>query len=162
MNAQEFKERYLPLGKVMYALAMRLLHHPDEAQEVVQECFSLLWERKDRLHEVAQVQAYCLSVVRNTALLRLRKAQTWEALDERKDDMPETDEGETRRQELQTEAWQLLEALPDDAKEIFRLRFIHGMKADEIAQRTGKTAENVRAILSRNLKRMRTTLQTKE
>ncbi len=159
MTAQEFQTRLLPLGQSMYAMAMSVLHHPDSAKEVVQECYSKLWERRNQLDYIENLKAYVLTMVRNTALLQLRSSIRWEDLTEEKVNEIEDEVADTERMALEEKALALVAHQPEEVKEILRLRFTEGLSTEAIAGKVGKTAENVRAILSRRLRQMREELK---
>ncbi len=158
MTAETFKRECLPLGGAMYALAMQLLRHADEAKEAVQETFTRLWERRETLGNIDNLQAYSLAIVRNVCILRIRQAARWEDIDETQTDFADTDD-DGERIALEEKAQALLAEQPPEVREIFRLRFVEGLTTDAIATKTGKTPDNVRTILSRRLRQMREQLK---
>ncbi len=65
MAFSEIYERFWPL---LYRHARRFLKHNDEARDVVQEVFLLLWEKIPTLHIDISLNAYLFAAVRNRAL----------------------------------------------------------------------------------------------
>ena len=53
-------------------------------------------------------------------------------------------------------AWRILEALPEREREVLRLRFLHGYTAGEIGRELGLTADHVRVLQLRALRRAAT------
>src|SRR5207248_2215568 len=53
-------------------------------------------------------------------------------------------------------AWRILDALPEREREVLRLRFLHGYTAGEIGRELGLTADHVRVLQLRALRRAAT------
>jgi len=61
MDLHEFKIQVFPLKNKLYRLANRLLDDPEEAQDIVQEVFIKLWNRREKLDEYRSVEPWQLS-----------------------------------------------------------------------------------------------------
>ena len=72
MNASEFKQRFLPLNARLYKAAYLLLGNEDDAKDLVQDAYLKLWDKRDSLNNIYNDQGYCMRVVRNMCLDRLR------------------------------------------------------------------------------------------
>jgi len=48
MNPIEFKNTVLPFKDKMFRLALRLLNKREEAEDLVQEALTKLWQQQDR------------------------------------------------------------------------------------------------------------------
>jgi RNA polymerase sigma-70 factor (ECF subfamily) len=70
--AELFRTHYAALCTV----ADRLLRVPAEAEEVVQDVFLRLWERRESLEAVADEGAYLRTAVRRRVIDRVRRSQT--------------------------------------------------------------------------------------
>lgn len=64
-----FRYYYCPL--CMYAL--HYIKDVDSAEDIVQDCFAEVWERKDNLEEVSNMRAYLYAMVRTNAVIFSRK-----------------------------------------------------------------------------------------
>ena len=56
MDAEEFKRRFLPLHIRLYRTAFRLMGNTMDAEDMVQEAYLKLWERRDALEHVANLE----------------------------------------------------------------------------------------------------------
>ena len=65
MNAQEFKQVFLPHHKVLYRVAYHLTGNVQDAEDLVQDLYLRLWMRRDKLDKERQTQAYLVTMIRN-------------------------------------------------------------------------------------------------
>ena len=49
MDASEFKSRYLPCHRRMFLTALRLTRNRQDAEDIVQDAFTKLWERRKEM-----------------------------------------------------------------------------------------------------------------
>ena len=47
MNANEFKQRFLPLNAKLYKVAYLMLGNEDDAKDAVQDAYMKMWNRRD-------------------------------------------------------------------------------------------------------------------
>ena len=47
MDAAEFKQQFLPYHRKLYRTAFRLTENPQEAEDMVQEAYLKLWNKRD-------------------------------------------------------------------------------------------------------------------
>lgn len=131
----------------MYNGAFKRLQCKDQSQDIVQNIFVDLWERKESV-EIANVEAYLHTAVRFqvfkfTSRQPERSAflQTFEAT------LPGTFRADDTvlENEVQNLLTLWIEALPDKRREIFLLHCFHGLQTSDIADRLGisqKTVQN--------------------
>ena len=72
MTNTEFKRRFLPLQKMLYREAFRMLCDSFEAEDAVQNLYLKLWERKDELKNIVAPEAYCRTLLKNICIDRWR------------------------------------------------------------------------------------------
>jgi RNA polymerase sigma-70 factor (ECF subfamily) len=72
MQLEEFKHTVLPLKNKLYRFALSFLHNEDEARDVVQEVMIKAWDRRNDLARYRSVDAWCMQIVRNMSLNRLK------------------------------------------------------------------------------------------
>lgn len=141
MDIREFegwyRRLYMPLG--MYAL--RVLEDVDEAQDAVQESFAAVWERIGEGVQIDNFKSYMYRVVRNEALVRLRRRSVdlvGEVPEEITDETVDTSERDAR-------LWEAIDSLPQRCREVFLMSKRDGMSNAEIALEMDisvKTVEN--------------------
>lgn len=156
MDTKQFKQLLLPLQPRMQRLAERLVGNPDEAADVVQDCFVALWNRRETLDEVEEVAAYSLRMVRNRSIDLLRRRRPTVELDMVDDDLID-EEAERDEEARYQKALALLGQLPAMQQNVVRLRHFDGMEPSAIAHHLQTTPGNVYTTLSRayqNLKKL--------
>ena len=58
MDSVRFKELFLPYHRRIYQVAFRLLGNSDDAEDMVQETYIKLWERREELSQVRNAEAF--------------------------------------------------------------------------------------------------------
>lgn len=151
MDASEFKRTFLPLSRRMYWAAWRLTENKEEAEDLVQDVFLRLWMQRDTLPEIQNAEAYCVKLVQRR-FLDLRRSRHNESSLPQDISLLPSGEDLHREAELRDHAEQarrLIEALPENQRQVIILRDIEDKPYDDIAQETGLTLVNVRALISR-------------
>ena len=158
MDAAEFKQQFLPYHRKLYRTAFRLTENPQEAEDMVQEAYLKLWNKRDELAGVLNTEAYCVTLVKNLcydALRRSRPDEDGHAPEEL--NLP-TDTNIAREVEQRDEVNQvrrLIGRLPEQQKRVILLRDVNDCSFEEIEQATGLNAINIRVLLSRARKKIR-------
>ena len=149
MDAAEFKQQFLPYHRKLYRTAFRLTENPQEAEDMVQEAYLKLWNKRDELAGVLNTEAYCVTLVKN------RPDEDGHAPEEL--NLP-TDTNIAREVEQRDEVNQvrrLIGRLPEQQKRVILLRDVNDCSFEEIEQATGLNAINIRVLLSRARKKIR-------
>lgn len=158
MVDNDFKTKILPMSKKLLRFAVNFLKDEDEAKDVVQDVFLKLWQKKEELNHVENMEAFAMRMTRNRCLdiLRANKVVPIDAETDRKM------KGETidvhSQFELSEAAGQvktLIEQLPDLQQKVMQLRDIEQLEYEEIAKRTGLQVNAIRVNLSRARKKVR-------
>lgn len=160
MEAEEFKAIFLPLGRMMYAEAVSLLHSRSEAEDAVQDVYVRLWERRGELRRISNPAAYAMTTTRNHCISILNAttrhhAQQLEAANvtagiERHDPH---DEIESR--DRIGKVFEVIGSLPDNQRQVITMHDLEGYTNEEIQRQTGFSTDNVRQLLSRARKAIR-------
>ena len=158
MDAEEFKRRFLPLHIRLYRTAFRLMGNAMDAEDMVQEAYLKLWERRDALEHVANLETYSTSLIRNLCIDVFRRKRPEEDRPP-PEEFPLTDnEDAATALERQDEAEQLtslINRLPEGQRTVMTLHDVEGCSYEEIEEATGFTAVNIRVMLSRARKKIR-------
>ena len=145
MDAASFKQQFLPCHAKLYRVAFRLMGNVQDAEDMVQEAYLKLWKKRDELSEVASIEAYCVTLIKNLCYDSLRSCRPDE--DSR---LPEIEQKDEARQ-----VKRLIRQLPRSQQQIILLRDVNDCSYEEIEQVTGLTAVNIRVLLSRARKKIR-------
>jgi RNA polymerase sigma factor (sigma-70 family) len=147
----------------LYRIAWSITRSAAAAEEVVQDVFMTVWDRRDALEESGNVGGYLYRLTRNRALNVYRGERTRDravqasALD--RDDPPS--EPLDEQAELRARAYVILETLPRQMREIFLLRWTGNMAPPEIGELLGITVRTVYNQLYRASRRIESELSRK-
>ena len=146
MTPEEFIDLYLQLEEGLYRVAFRLLDSQAEAEDAVQDLFIKIWSRIDSLERVSYPQAWCLTLMRNHCLDRLR-AKAGQQTVPVEENLPAEEELErSARIKL---AWEAVLALPPRSRELLRLRLVENLSYEEISRQTGLSQNALRVAFHR-------------
>ena len=151
MEASEFKMRFLPLSRRMYWAAWRLTANKEEAEDLVQDVFLRLWTQRDELPNIQNAEAYCVKLIQRRFIDLHRSLHPETSLPQDIGLLPSGEDlyHEAEIRDHAEQAKRLIEALPENQRQVIILRDIEDKPYDDIAQKTGLTQVNVRALLSR-------------
>ena len=161
MNAEEFKRLYYPFHPKLYRIAFALLNNAADAEDVLQDTYYKLWEKRTELTAIIQPEAFCVRLVKNRCLDFLR------APGNRKDNEPvdllnaetgTTPEIELESKEKMQQIESMIEQLPDKQRIVIQMRGCGDCSFEEIEAATGESAANVRVLLSRARKTLKNKL----
>jgi len=160
MNLDDFKKQVIPLKNKLFRFANRLLENREEAEDMVQEAFIKLWNRRDKLDEYRSVEALAMVTTRNLCLDKLkRKKITIEKIENLKDEMTNSQQDQkTDLSNIVHKIHQIIQTLPEQQRSIIQLRDIEGYDFEEIAELLDMNENAVRVSLSRARKKIRESL----
>ena len=125
------------------------------SEDLVQESFIYLWENISNLNIEKSLQAYLFTMVRNRSLNHLKKISVTDSdyLIDISISLTEDFQGEiiTEKEmlELVKKAEGILENLPAKMQEIFKLKVMHGLSYNAIAEEMGISVNTVKTQLKR-------------
>lgn len=65
MDASEFKSVFMPYQPKLYRTAYAILRNAQDAEDIVQEAYLRLWNRREDMDSAICKEAYCVSMVKN-------------------------------------------------------------------------------------------------
>lgn len=158
MDAEEFKRRFLPLHPQLYRAAYALMQNAEDAEDIVQEAYLKLWDKRDTLDIHTNPAAYCTTLVRHLSLDQLQ-TKHYTAETPLPDNPTYPSDWNTEQRLEARDQWmhlrQLIAHLPDTPRKVLWLRDVQECSMEEIARSTGLTDVNIRSILSRTRKKIR-------
>ncbi len=157
MNPQAFQEKYLPLMPRLYRMAYAILGNAPDAEDAVQEVYLRLWEQAERVERMEKPEQYFVVALRHICITMLRERHEEVELEDVQTELPAAEELSTPRPaDLLHSA---LASLAPKVRRIVMLRHVGNCSIDRIAELTGETEVNIRAILSRTRRRLRDDLK---
>ncbi len=165
MDTREFKEKVLPISQKIFRYAQRLLGNTHDAEDVVQDIWMKLWDKKDQVAELRSIEAFAFRMTRNLCLdkIKLKKPQYYDDREETAYRLNGADEGPDPLQSLELKETmekvnQIIGELPEQQQTLLQLRDIEGMEYKEISEITGLEVNTIRVNISRARKNLRETL----
>lgn len=166
MESKEFKSSLIvPLKDKLYRFARQITQHDGEAQDIVQEVFIRLWERRSVLKQYKNVEALAMVIAKNLSLdfLKTSRSKTIElgeaggySVDSR------TPEFYAEMKDTTETVTNIINTLPQQQKMVIHLRDVEEMEVEEIAEITRMNVNSIRVNLSRARKTVRAALLKKE
>lgn len=159
MDTKYFKEYFLPLNKKLYLIAFRFTGNVNDAEDMVQETYLKLWNKKDELDNIINSEAFAVSVLKNICLDFLRsKRNTVSGPDSKTEYSLLSECSVERRVESSDElkhVISIIEQFPVQQQKVIKLRHLMEYSLQEIEEQTGLSSINIRTILSRARKKIR-------
>lgn len=158
MTSREYTDIYLPLSERLYRIAYYILESEDDAKDVVQDLFIKLWNSRDTLDSVHNPQAYCITLLRNMAIDRIRKRNIYDG------PPPETVCGndDVHRDIENREKLKMLKdaigKLPESQRRLLHMKVFDGLSYDEISRETGMNNLTLRVLLSQARRKLKNLL----
>lgn len=164
MDSALFKKDYLPLWEGLYRVAFHILEDEEEATDAVQDLYLKLWRTRDVLDGVKSPRAYCLRVLRNLCLDRVRHLETLPS--GHLEEVPQNEAGEQypppdtalQQRELLSLVMREVDSLPPLQARALRLRTIEQMEYGEISSLTGQSEGALRYLVSEGRRKLRSAL----
>ena len=165
MKEIRFRTDVLPLKDELFRLALRITLNRADAEDVVQETMLKVWNRRDSWAELESIEAYCLTICRNLALDKMKRAENQNtSLEEGGGDAEHADHSYASNPEEQAVqrdrvelVRKLMSLLPEKQRTCMQLRDMEGKPYKEIAEVLGITEQQVKI----NIFRARQTLKQK-
>lgn len=150
MTNREFIDTYLPLGDALYRTAFYFLESRSDAEDAVQDLYLRLWNSRDTLGSVRNPKAYCLTLMKNICIDRIRRASWKASCAELSENMADngTADTETIGKETARRVAEAMSKLPESQRKILQLRIFEELSNDGISKRTGMSNLTVRVLLS--------------
>ncbi len=134
----------------LYRFAYTYLKNKEEAEEIVSDVFVRLWEQREKLLEIRNLEIYLIIATKNHALNRLKKFRKVfftdiEGIAEAKPGYADNPEQQMLTYELASLIDEAVLALPEKCRRIFQLVRMEGMKQKEVARMmhlSPRTVEN--------------------
>jgi len=162
MDQNQFKELVIPLQSPMQLLAERMLGDVAVAEDVVQNVFVVLWERRGELDRVVKLDSYCLQMVRLRCidLIRKRKRDAFhnEQIAYLSDREVEMEVEETRNEAALLDC--LLEDLPEKQRQALKMKYVEERDTQYIEQALQMSSSNVYTTISRAIQSLKEKIKT--
>jgi RNA polymerase sigma-70 factor (ECF subfamily) len=165
MSLEDFNERILAVKNVLYRFALKFMRDKQDAEDVVQDVLVKVWNQRDRLNELENFDAWCMKLVRNQSLDRIKSVQYKTPVLQINPDIESESKSPYQHAELVDQVQtihQLIDSLPEKQKEVIHLRDVEGYSYQQISDIIGIDLNQVKVYLFRARNTIRTKLLNAE
>lgn len=159
-NKASFAELYTRYASALFGYCMKRINDKAASEEIIQEIFIRLWERRANLEHVTHLKAYLYSAVRHQlanhiahSIIRVKYARYYEAFAAQHHNSTEEN---MNVKDLQETLERSLSTLPDNCQKVFRMSRMEHLTIPEIAARTNLNQRTVENYITQALKHLRT------
>ena len=139
-----FNELFRHYYKSLCRFAFVIVRCQQSAEEIVQDVFVKLWEKRERIHISANISSYLFVAVKNSSLNHVKLNHTRQQY-EAETEQPETESTSFNSSNFAFHLQKAIEKLPERCRMIYHLKITEGLTCTEIAsylEISEKTAEN--------------------
>jgi RNA polymerase sigma-70 factor (family 1) len=157
-DEQAFRQLFNQYKARIYSAALRITRSEAAAEELLQDVFMIIWLRREKLTEIENFPSYLFIIVRNEAYRAIRKIakERRSALHETYDESYDTDtEALISLKEYQDHLRKIVDQLPPQQKQAYRLIREKGLSREEAANAMQVSPQTVKAHLAKALKTIR-------
>jgi len=144
-----FRQHY----RFLCLVAFRIVRDQDTAEDIVQDFFLNLWQRRAEITSITSFQAYATRAVKNLSISFLRKQQTLsdEQLNTVPDEANPLEEKEIfiSSEFMTSRVMEVVELLPAERKKIFLSHVIDRLSYAQIAERNNISVNTVKTQMKR-------------
>lgn len=168
-DAGAFEALYDRYSSMLYALLLRILGNPEDAQEVLQEAFVKVWANAAMFDAVRGSEvAWLISIVRSRGIDRLRSRRI---RSDRENDAGRelstfagfvdrnTGADHAIQSEERTAVRGALSELPEAQRIALELAYFEGMSQSEIAEKLGEPLGTIKTRMQLGMKKLRERLR---
>ncbi len=161
-DEQAFEKLFRAYYPSMCTYAFHFLNNRKEAEEITQEIFLKLWEKRTSLHIRTSIKNYLFRAVKNHCLNQIQHRRVKKQYIRTLQDHPQRNPNPS---DFLLEPWlaeeieNAIHAMPEKRKEIFRLSREEGQTYKEIADKLHLSVKTVEAQMGLALKNLREKLK---
>lgn len=146
----------MSLRHMMYAAALRIGLHREEAADAVQKTLLRLWRSRNGLpDDDLELSAYCIKALRNECISCIRRRHPSAPMNDFKISLQSDDSDLVENTDTLRHLERLIDSLPENQRIVLRMKSFGDFDNEEIEKATGLSPENIRQLLSRARKRLR-------
>lgn len=148
--------------RALVYFAMRIIKNQEEAEDIVIESFSRLWNNRERMESVQNIKGFLYLTTRNACVDYVRAQKKIRDIKKElqllADPVMQDIDIETTRAETLRHIYEEMEKLPQQCRNVFKLSVIKGLKSRDIASELNISVSNVTSQKSRAIRLLRTAL----
>ena len=141
-NRKAFEKLFKEYAPKIYHFSLSYVHNNTDSEELVQDVFLKIWEKRQLLEKGGNLNAFIYKVAINTIYDFIRRKNVEHAFKDFVEARSETSTNNTWHEVIFNE---MIERFPEQRKKIFKMNKLEGLTNDEIAKKMGlskRTVEN--------------------
>lgn len=162
-----FERLYDAFSGVLYSIAIRMLDRPEDAEELLQEVFTKIWNEAHRYDPRRGAPlAWAITITRHKAIDRIRSLSRRLKLNDEagqeETTKPTVMQSPGKQVELRETASAVrtsLSGLPADVRETIELAYFGGLSHTQIAEKLALPVTTVKSRIRRAMEQLRQTLK---
>ncbi|MDR1120796.1 MAG: RNA polymerase sigma-70 factor [Dysgonamonadaceae bacterium] len=168
---REFSRIYVLYFPKMVRFAREYVISEEEAKNIVQDLFLYLWEQRETLNAISNLNAFLFTLIKNRCIDYYRRYNRFESKKESLDNIRERElhlRMEALRQfdvnmfsthEIEEILDKAIQNLPEKCRQVFVLSRMEGLKHEEIACRLDISVNTVQNHISTALRKLKVELK---
>lgn len=167
-DAEGFSKIFSEFHTPLYEYSKRYISDPDDAEDIVQNVFIKVWEKRETIVVKSSFKAYLHKMVTNLCLNTLKQQEVKNEYvqelkirlleEDNRRIMEDVDSGGLMETETLNKLRLVIEELPDNCQKIFKMSRFSAMKNKEIAYDLNISVRTVETQIYRALKLLRNKL----
>ena len=162
MDAREFKQLFMPHHQLLYRVAYHLTGNAQDAEDLLQDQYLKLWQKRDDLPDEAMKEAYLVTMIRRLFFDQRRLKHVDTSAELKEDASPPDERSLDHQIDARDEARQmegLIRQLPERDAKIIQMHLMEERSYEEIEQDTGLSQGNIRIIVMRTRQKLKQQFQ---
>lgn len=160
----DFKNIYDKYYHKLVIHSYRIVYKNDVAEDIVQNCFIKLWEKRNEIRADVSLDFYLIRMVKNKSIDYLRKNKTRvleldENINIENEEIETADSKHEKNAGLRPKIQEALDNLPERCRQVFMLSRYEKMTYKEISEELNISPKTVEAHIIRALKGFRISLK---
>lgn len=161
-NEAAYKALFDRFNKQLLYVAEGIVYDHNLAEDIVQEVFWRLWNRRNHFNEIKSIKAFLYLSVKNACRNHYKHEKVIEKYKARQGELIEDDLVLSRiiEAEVMESLYHAIKKLPTGCREVVHLRYFEGMSIQEVAEQLNISVNTVKTQKMRALKSLRLQLKT--
>lgn len=141
----------------MFRVAYRLVEDVCDAEDLVQEAYIKMWNKRQDLLLVDNPESYCIVILKNLCLdfIRAKARHSFQSIEDIQLAENVHDGSVLEQKDELNYIEAIMRRLPEQQQTVIKLRHFDNCSSEEIEQIMGLTSVNVRVLLSRARKKIK-------
>lgn len=152
LNEKDFDDNFRCYYRPLCMFSLKIVNDIDQAEDIVQDAFVDLWQKRESLKDSSNIRAYLFAIVRNKSTYYIKKISSIEVSYDisliAEEEMEQTIEDSFEQARILT----AIDNLPERCKNALLLSKRDGLKYEEIAENMSVSVNTVRNHISKALR----------